>query len=202
MDKGLVQCDAEVVDEILGGIVVGGIEDEVIRGQEFPGVVAGQAAGMRFEADMGIQRAQAGDGGLNLGPADVGGGVQDLALEIGDLHDVGIDEAQQADAGGGEIEERGGTEAAAADDQDAAGAELFLGAGRRSPAGPGGGRSACVLRRRKAWRVSGSGKGPGRGCRRRGSRGRWRHRSAGRGWQEKCRECTSSPSRQKRFSAW
>jgi hypothetical protein len=76
---------------------------------------------------VGIQGAQAADGGIDLGAADVGRGVQDLALQVGDLHLVGIHEAEEADAGGGEVVEGGRAEAAAADDQHAPGAELFLG---------------------------------------------------------------------------
>ena len=53
--------------------------------------------------------------------------MQDLALEVGQLDEVGIHQPQPADAGGGEVEEGRRTEAAAADDQHAPGAEAFLG---------------------------------------------------------------------------
>ena len=56
-------------------------------------------------------------GAVDLAPADIGRGVDDLALQIGQRHDVVIDHAERADAGGGEIHQRRRAEAAGADHQ-------------------------------------------------------------------------------------
>ena len=61
-----------------------------------------------------------------FGPADVRGAVDDLALEVGEIHDVEIHDADFADAGGGEIHGDGRAEAAGADAQDAGGANFLL----------------------------------------------------------------------------
>ena len=45
--------------------------------------------------------------------------MQDLALEVAHVHEVGIDEADGADAGRGEIERRRRTEPPCPDHQDA-----------------------------------------------------------------------------------
>ena len=54
------------------------------------------------------------------------GAVDDLALEIGEIDRVEIDDADFADAGGGEVHGDGGAEAARADADDAGGANFLL----------------------------------------------------------------------------
>ena len=61
-----------------------------------------------------------------LGPAHVGVGVQNLALEIGIIHRVEIHDAEFADAGGGEVHGDGRAEAAGADAQDAGALDFLL----------------------------------------------------------------------------
>ena len=54
-------------------------------------------------------------GGVDLGLVDVGLSVDDLALQVGLVDDVVVDDAERADAGGGEVEQRGAAESAGAD---------------------------------------------------------------------------------------
>ena len=54
---------------------------------------------------------------LDLGPIDVGLAVDDLALQIGLVDDVIIDDSERADTGRGEVEQRGTAEPAGADDE-------------------------------------------------------------------------------------
>ena len=72
---------------------------------------------MRRELDMGIERVNLLGGAVDLAPADIGRGVDDLALQIGQRHDIVIDHAERADAGRGEIHQRRRAEAAGADHQ-------------------------------------------------------------------------------------
>ena len=72
---------------------------------------------MRFEPDMRIERVDLLGGAVDLAPADIRRGVNDLALQIGQRHDIVIDHAERADAGGGEIHQRRRAEAAGADHQ-------------------------------------------------------------------------------------
>ena len=44
--------------------------------------------------------------------------MDDLALQVGQRHVIVIDDAERADAGGGEIKQHRAAEAAGADDQD------------------------------------------------------------------------------------
>ena len=52
--------------------------------------------------------------------------MDDLALQVGCVDDVEVDEAEGADSGGGEIEGERGAEAAGADAEDLRGFELLL----------------------------------------------------------------------------
>ena len=65
-------------------------------------------------------------GGLRLGPADVGVRVENLPLQVGEIHGVEIHDAELADARGGEIHGDGRAEPARADAQDAGGVDLLL----------------------------------------------------------------------------
>jgi hypothetical protein len=62
-----------------------------------------------------VQRAFRGEHFLR---ADRVGAIEDLALQVGEVDLVGIDEGEAADAGGGEVERGRATEAARADNQD------------------------------------------------------------------------------------
>ena len=55
----------------------------------------------------------------DLGLAEPVGRVDDLALQVRVVDDVGIDDAERADACGGEVERRGRAEPAGADQQHA-----------------------------------------------------------------------------------
>ena len=72
---------------------------------------------MRRESDVGIERIDLPGGAVDLAPADIGRGVNDLALEVGQRHDVVVDHAEFTDAGRGEVHQRGRAEAAGADHQ-------------------------------------------------------------------------------------
>ena len=72
---------------------------------------------MRLEMNMRIERVNHFGGAVDLAPSDVGRGVDDLALQVGQRDDVVIDHAERADAGGRQIHQDRRAEAAGADHQ-------------------------------------------------------------------------------------
>jgi hypothetical protein len=72
------------------------------------------------DVDGRVERLQLLFGGVELLAANVLGGVDDLALQVAGVDDVEVDQAERADAGGGEIERQRRAEAAGADAEDAA----------------------------------------------------------------------------------
>ena len=81
---------------------------------------------VRDDVDLRVKRAQTRARGCGLAGADVGGVEQQLALQVGQVDAVVIDDAQRADAGRGQVQAGRRTEAAGADHQYARGLEFFL----------------------------------------------------------------------------
>ena len=72
---------------------------------------------MGLDAHMGIEAAERRHGALHLGPADVLGGMDDLALQVGQRHRIVVDHAERADAGRREIEQHRRAQPAGPDHQ-------------------------------------------------------------------------------------
>jgi hypothetical protein len=72
---------------------------------------------MCLEMNVWIERVDHLGGAVDLAPSDVGRGVDDLALQIGQRDDVVIDRAERADASRRQIHQDRRTEAAGADHQ-------------------------------------------------------------------------------------
>ena len=81
---------------------------------------------MLHDIERGIERQELLLGGVELLAADVFGRVDDLALQVAGVHDVEVDQAQGADAGGGQIESQRRTEPAGAHAEHARGLEPLL----------------------------------------------------------------------------
>ena len=77
-------------------------------------------------ATWGLRLGDEGGGERGLGRADVGGAVERLALEVGEVDGVAVDDRQPADARAGERGDDGGADPARADDGDARGLEAVL----------------------------------------------------------------------------
>ena len=125
-DERAAGGDAGGVDEVAGGEVVAAVEDEVVGRDEAGGGGGVEAEGVRLDGDVRVEAGERAGGALGLGRADLGGGVQHLALQVGEADRVVVDDAEGADAGGGEVEERRAAEAAGADDEHAGGLQALL----------------------------------------------------------------------------
>ena len=76
--------------------------------------------------DVGVERLDLLLGGVDLRHADAVGRVDDLALEVGDVDHVVVDDAERPDAGGGEVERGRRAEAAGAEQQHLGVEQLLL----------------------------------------------------------------------------
>ena len=82
-------------------------------------VLRGQALLVRHDMDVGIQSLERALRGLDLGLSEPVGRVDDLALQVRLVDDVGVDDPERADAGRGEVERRRRSQAAGTDEKDA-----------------------------------------------------------------------------------
>ncbi len=79
---------------------------------------------------MRVEVLQAGGGSLQLLDPDVLRAVDDLALQVGNVDHIGIDDADRADAGRGQVQAERRAQPARADQQHLGGLQLLL-AGQR-----------------------------------------------------------------------
>src|SRR5271170_949644 len=100
---GFSEQDARVVDEIARGKIVGAVDDKVVVLQNVEGVFAREMRFERVNLNVGIQIAQAVAGCGNFRAAYVFGAEENLALEVGGIYGVEINEADAPDASCGEV---------------------------------------------------------------------------------------------------
>src|SRR6201996_6448850 len=113
----LVQQHAGVVDQVTGGEVVGPVHDQVVRTENVERVVGVQPLLVQHDLDVRVHLKNASAGRFGLGTADVGDAVDDLPLQVRLVHHVEVDDAERADAGRGQVQQRGRAETAGPDHQ-------------------------------------------------------------------------------------
>jgi hypothetical protein len=119
VNPGAILVNAEIVDEVAGLEVVGGVEDEVGAFEQGQG--GGDEVGdVGGDGEVGVDGGEFAAGGFGFGEgvAGVGFVVEHLSLEVGLFDEVAIDEGEVADAGAGEQGCGGGSGGSAADDGD------------------------------------------------------------------------------------
>ena len=79
-----------------------------------------------LDLDVGVQRGDRLLGRVDLGDADPLAGVDHLALEVGQVDDVVVDDPERADAGRGQVQRRRRAQAAGAQQQDLGVEQLLL----------------------------------------------------------------------------
>ena len=103
VDVRLLQQHAGVVGQVARREVVGAVDDDIVGREDRQCVGRGQPRLVQVEAHLGVDGGDAVPGRLELGPADVGGAVDDLPLQVAEIDHVEIDQADAADARGRQI---------------------------------------------------------------------------------------------------
>ena len=131
VDPGDGVLDGEVVEEVAGFEVVGAVEDDVGAGDQCCDVGGDEVGDMRGDLDAGVDAGEVAASGFGLGEGFAGVVFveEDLALEVGGLDEVTVDEGEAADAGAGEETGGGGTGCADSDDGGVGVAEAMLALG-------------------------------------------------------------------------
>ncbi len=123
--------DREVVDEVAGFEVVGGVENQVGETEEFVDVGGDEVVDAGVDRDGGVEESDFAAGGFGFGEGFAGVGLveEDLTLEVGGFDEVAVDEGESADAGTGEEGGGGGSGGSDADDGNVGGAKEMLAGG-------------------------------------------------------------------------
>jgi len=157
IDPGDGSLDGEVVDEVAGLEVVGGVEDEVAAAEQFGDVCRDKVGDAGMDGDGGVEEGDLAAGGFGLGQRGCGVGLveEDLTLKVGGFDEVAVDEGEGANAGTGEERGGRGTSGSAANDGDMSSAEALLtelaDAGKEDLAGV----AVPAVGRRLRWGTSG-----------------------------------------------
>src|SRR5713226_2266485 len=125
-DQGAPLGEADIVEEITRRKIVAAVSDEVVALDQRGRVRLVEALRMRLDPHLGIDGGDRGARALDLGGAYARGRMNDLALQVREVDRVVIDDAERADAGGGEVEQHRRAQPAGADDEHARGHELGL----------------------------------------------------------------------------
>ena len=116
-----------VVDEVAGREVVGAVDDHVPAVGEDPlDVLRVEPLLERHDLHVRVERLDRALRRCDLRLAEPLGRVDDLALEVRVVHDVGVDDPERPDARGREVERGRRAEPAGADQEDAGVEQLLL----------------------------------------------------------------------------
>ena len=126
VDDGNAELHRGVVEHVADREVVGAVDHQVelrddvghVRGVE-PDVVGD-------DVHVGVEQRQRLLGRVDLALADPVDVVEDLALEVGVVDHVHVDDADRAHTGGGQVERGGRTETTGAEQQDLGAEQLLL----------------------------------------------------------------------------
>src|SRR5256884_3175021 len=117
IDVWLSEQDARVIHEVTGRKIVRAVYDDVEVLEEFERVGAGQLCFKRLNLNVRIEVRKARARRFALRLSDIGGAKRNLALEIGGVDDVEVNQPELADACGGKIQTERSAEPARANEQ-------------------------------------------------------------------------------------
>jgi hypothetical protein len=114
---------AGIADEIAGREVVRPVQDDVVCADQLTRRRGREAAAVEVHRDVRVEVGQPVRRGLHLGTPQVGLSVQWLAVQVGYLDMVVVDDPDRPDACGGEVGQRRRPKSPGPDDEDTGGPE-------------------------------------------------------------------------------
>ena len=120
------QHDGRVIDQVPSGEVVGAVDDHVPPVQQTQGVLRGQPSPVGDDLDVGVERPDRRGCRVHLGAAHGGTRMDDLALQVGHVDVVVVNEADRTHPGGRQVQGCRRPEPTGADEQDPGGPDALL----------------------------------------------------------------------------
>src|SRR5579885_221451 len=117
MNDGLVGDDGGVVEQVARREVVSAIDDQIVVGDDARNIGLVQPLAVGDDLNLRVERLNGLASRLGLVLANTTGVVQNLALQVAVIHHVGVDDADGANTGGGQVIRGGRAEATGADEQ-------------------------------------------------------------------------------------
>ena len=104
MNQRFVGKEAGIVDQEFGREVVDAVDDDIVFAENLERISRGQTLLVGLHDDVGIQRRDLFLPGDDLRTADIGRVVQDLPLQIRQVHHIAVDQTDRPYAGRCQIE--------------------------------------------------------------------------------------------------
>ena len=123
---GFPEQHTGIVGQVAGREVVTAIGHDVVGPNDAEGILAGQARRVQRDLDVRIDAGEGVPSRFGLGPADVPGAMNDLALQVREVHHIEIHQAEFADARRRQVEGNWRAEAAGPDAEHAGRANFLL----------------------------------------------------------------------------
>lgn len=126
MDQRFPREETGVIDQKLRREIIDSIDDDIIVAEDFECVSGCEPFFVHRHGDVGVQRLDLFFAREDLGATHIRSMVKDLALEIGQVHYIAVDQPNGADSCSGQIQCRRGTEATGADEKNPGFGDFFL----------------------------------------------------------------------------
>ena len=123
--RGL-RAHACVVEQVARGEVVEAVDDHVVALDDLHDVLGAEPDRVLLDVHVRVDLVDGDLRRVDLGHADTVVRVRDLALQVGEVDDVVVDDPQRSHAGRGEVEGRGRAESAGAEQQHLGVEQLHL----------------------------------------------------------------------------
>jgi hypothetical protein len=115
----LAQAHAGVVEQVAGRKIIGAIDYHIVASHQRAHVIGVHAQVVQIVGDQVVEAAQGAGGGFDFGLAYIGGTVENLARQVGELYLVGVGQPKGAHTSGGQVLQDGAAQAARAHHQHA-----------------------------------------------------------------------------------
>ena len=124
--EGFARLDAGIIDQKLHREIVGTIDDEVVVLDDIHDVVTVKERMDGIDLDVGVDGFHLLLGALDLRTPHILREMDDLSLEVAQIHDIAVDNADRSYTGSSEIHGGRGSEATRTDDKHFGVEDLLL----------------------------------------------------------------------------
>ena len=128
VNPGTVGFDGEIVEEEAGFEIVGAIEEKIEAGEKSFGVLGRKVGDDAFDENRGVDGVKflLRRDGFGERIASIGFVEKGLALKVGSLYEIAVEDAETADTRAGKKRSGSGANSPTADDDGACGSEALL----------------------------------------------------------------------------
>ncbi len=104
MDQRFICEEAGIVDQKLGGEIIHTVDNDIVVVENLERVASGESLFVHRDGHIGVQRLDFFFAREHLGASHIGSMMQHLALQVGQIHHIAVDQSDRPDARGSQIQ--------------------------------------------------------------------------------------------------